>query len=76
MRPEQNGWHLADNIFEKDFFISIQITYPIAKKSALFQVMAWQHTGYKHSLELLMTQLNDAYMHHMASLSLHTQGSR
>ena len=42
---------------------------PIDNKSALVQVMAWCQTGAKPLPKPIMTQFNDAYMRHLASLS-------
>ena len=36
---------------------------------ALVQIMAWRRTGDKPLSEPMMTQLNDAYMRHSASIS-------
>ena len=44
MKPEQNGWYFADDIFKYillDFFIIHQNHMPNWNKSALPEVMAW-----------------------------------
>ena len=71
---------LADNTFEYKFvnenvLISIKISLkfvpkgPIDNKSSLVQVMARCRIGAKPLHEPMMTQFNDAYMHHPASMS-------
>ena len=42
----------------------------IENKSTLIQVMAWSGTSNKPLTEPMMTQFNDAYMHHPASMTL------
>ena len=42
---------------------------PINNISALIQIMAWRRTGDKPLSEPMMTQFNDAYMRHSASMS-------
>ena len=42
---------------------------PINNISALIQIMAWRLTGDKPLSEPMMTQFNDAYMCHSASMS-------
>ena len=71
--PEQNGRHLADDIFRcifvnEKFCISIQISLKLVPKgqidykSALIQVMALCRTGDKPLPEPMLTQFSDAYM--------------
>ena len=42
---------------------------PINNIPALFQIMAWRRTGDKPLSEPMMTQFNDAYMRHSASMN-------
>ena len=42
---------------------------PINNIPALVQIMAWPRTGDKPLSEPMMTQFNDAYMRHSASMS-------
>ena len=71
---------LADDIFKCNFLndngsISIKISLnfvpkgPIDNKWSLLQVMAWRQKADKRLHEPMMTQFNDAYMHHLASMS-------
>ena len=71
---------MADNIFKCNFVnenvpilikISLNIVpkRPIDNKSSLVQVMAWRRKGDKPLHEPMMTQFNDAYMHHLTSVS-------
>ena len=79
LRPIQNGHHFAADIFKCILFneidrIPIQISLKsvqrgsIDNKSALVQAMAWHRTGDKPLTEPMMTQFNDAYMRHSASM--------
>ena len=47
-------------------FVSYRAIYNIP---ALVQIMAWRRTGDKPLSEPMMTQFNDAYMRHSASMS-------
>ena len=80
LRPRQNGRHFADDIFKCNFmnenvWIPIKISLkfvpegPINNISALVQIMAWRRIGDKPLSEPMMTQFNDAYMRHSASMS-------
>ena len=80
LRPRQNRRHCADNIFEcnllnENVWIMIKISLKFVPKGpnnnvpALVQIMAWRQTGDKPLSEPMMTQFNDAYMHHLASMS-------
>ena len=79
LRPRQNEQHFTDDIFKRIFFnenvrISIKISLkfvpkgPINNIPALVQIMAWRRTGDKPLSEPMMTQFNDAYMRHPASM--------
>ena len=68
MRPIQNGWYFADDIFKCIFLnenvgisniISLRCISEglIDGKSALFQVMAWHLLGAKSLPEPMITQL-------------------
>ena len=80
LRSRQNRRHFADNIFKYILFnetvwipIEISLTFvsygPIDDKSTLVQVKAWRRTGDKSLPEPTITQSNNAYMHHPASMS-------
>ena len=80
LRPRQNGRHFADDTFKRIFLnenvrITIKISLkfvpkgPINNIPALVQIMAWRWTGDKPLSEPMMTQFNDAYMRHSASMS-------
>ena len=80
LRPRQNGHHFSDDIFKCNFmngnvWIPIKISLkfvpegPINNISALVQIMAWRRIGDKPLSEPMMTQFNDAYMRHSASMS-------
>ena len=80
LRPRQNGLRFTYDNFKCIFFnenviIAIKISLkflskgPIHNISALDQIMAWQRIGDKPSSEPMMTQFNDAYMCHSASMS-------
>ena len=80
LRPRQNGRHPADDMFKspppsENLWILIIISPkpapkgPINNTPALVQIMAWRRTGDKPFSEPMMTQLNDAYMRHSASIS-------
>ena len=80
LRPRQNGRHFADDTFRGIFLkenvkISIKISLkfvpesPIDNIPALVPIMAWRRTGDKPLSEPMMTQFNDAYMRHSASMS-------
>ena len=69
----------ADDIFKCNFVnenasvsINIPLNFvlkgPIDNKWSLVQVMAWRRTGDKPLHEPMMTQFNDAYMRHPASM--------
>ena len=49
---------------------------PINNISALVQIMAWRRTGDKQLSEAMMTQFNDTYMRHSASMSFNNIWSR
>ena len=68
---EQNGRHLADNLFRRIFMnekvgilIEISLNFvpkgPIDNKSVLVQVMAWRWIGDKPLSEPMLTQFTDA----------------
>ena len=67
MRPEQNGWHFADDKFKhiphKFLYIMIEIlvefvpTCPTGIISPLVQVMAWCREGDKPLPEPMMTHI-------------------
>ena len=74
-KPEQNGRHLADDIFKyiflnEKFRILIRISLkfvlkvPIDNKSVLVQVMAWRRKGDKPLREPMLSEFTDAYMRH------------
>ena len=80
LRLRQNRRHFADDVFKCNFmnkigWIPIEISLkfvpkgPINNIPALVQIMAWRRTGDKPLSEPMMTQLNDAYMRHSASMS-------
>ena len=80
LRPTQNGRHFADDMFKwiflnENVWIPIEISLkfvpkgPINNIPALIQKMAWRQTGDKPLSEPMMTQFNDAYMRHWASMS-------
>ena len=71
---------LADDIFKSIFlneniWISIKISLkfvpkgPINNIPALAEIIAWRRTSDKPLSEPMMTQFNDAYMRHSASMS-------
>ena len=79
LRPRQNGRHFAADIFNciflnENVWIPIKISLkfvpngPINNIPALVQIMAWRRTGDKPLSEPMMTQFNDAYMRHSASM--------
>ena len=79
-RPRQNRPHFADNDFKYNFLnenvwilIKVSLKFvpkgPINHIPALVQIMAWCRTGNKPLSEPMMTQFNDAYMRHLASMS-------
>ena len=59
----------------ENILILIQISLKFVPKGsinnilALVQIMAWRRTGDKPLSEPMMTQFNDAYMRHSASMS-------
>ena len=59
----------------ENIWIPIEISLKFIPKGsinnipALVQIMAWRRTGDKSLSEPMMTQLNDAYMRHSASMS-------
>ena len=68
LRPRQNGWHFADDIFKRIFFnknvwISIKISLKFVSKGlinnipALVQIMAWRRPGAKPLSEAMMVNL-------------------
>ena len=80
LRLRQNRRHFADNIFKCNFlnenvWIPIEISLkfvpkgPINNIPALVHIMAWRQTGDKPLSEPMMTQFNDAYMRHTASVN-------
>ena len=80
LRLRQNGRHFPDDIFKWIFLnenawilINISLEFvprgPINNIPTLVQVMAWRLTGDKPLSEPMMTQFNDAYMRHSASMS-------
>ena len=77
---DKNGRHFTYDIFKCIFLnenvrISIKISLkfvpngPINNIPALVQIKAWRRTGNKPLSEPMMTQFNDAYMRHSASMS-------
>ena len=75
LRPRQNGYHFADDIYKSindaSFPISPTIVPkgPVNNEPALFQMMAWHLIGDRPLSEPMMVQLTDTYMHHQALLS-------
>ena len=80
LRPRQNDRHFADDTFNRIFLnenvrISFQILLkfvpkgPINNIPALVQIMAWRQPGDKPLSEPMMTQFNDVFMRHSASMS-------
>ena len=80
LRQRKNRRHFADNVFKCNFlnenvWIPIKMSLkfvpkgPINNIPALVQKMAWRQTGDKPLSEPMMTQFNDAYMLHSASMS-------
>ena len=80
LKPRQNRRHFADddlkcNFLNENVWIPIKISLKFVPKSqinnisALVQIMAWRRTGDKPLSEPMMTQFNDAYMRHSASMS-------
>ena len=80
LRPRQNGWHFADDIFKwiflnENVWILIKISLkfvpngPIDIMLALVQIMAWRQTGNKPLSEPMMTYVVNAYMCHSSSMS-------
>ena len=76
----QDGWYFGKDIFKCIFlnentWIVIRISLefvpedPIDNKSALVQVMALCQRGDKPLPEPIMTQINYANMHHLASMN-------
>ena len=81
LRPRQNRRHFADDVFKCNYlnenvWIPIEILLEFVPKGsfnnipALVQIVAWRRTGDKPLSEPMMTQFNDAYMRHSASMSL------
>ena len=79
LRPRQNGRHFADDTFNRIFVnenVRIAIKFllkfvpkgPINNIPALVQIMAWRRPGDKPLSEPKVTQFNDAYMRHSASM--------
>ena len=79
LRPRQNRRYFADDVFKCNFlnenvWIPIKISLkpvpkgPINNIPALVQIMAWRRTGDKPLSEPILTQFNDAYMRHSASM--------
>ena len=82
LRPRQNKRHFADDVFKCNFlnekdWIPIKISLKLVPKGpinnipAFVQIMAWRRTGDRPLSEPMMTQFNNAYMHHSASMSLY-----
>ena len=80
LRPRQNRHLIADDVFKCNFLIeNVRIPIKISPKFvphgpinnvlALVRIMAWCRTGDKPLSEAMMTQFNDAYMRHSASMS-------
>ena len=80
LRLRQKGRHFPDDIFKWIFLnenawilINISLEFvprgPINNIPTLVQVMAWGLTGDKPLSEQMMTQFNDTYMRHSASMS-------
>ena len=80
LRPRPNRRHFADDIFKRIFlnknvWISINISLKFVPRGqinnipVLVQIMAWRRTGDKPLSEPMMTQFNDVYMRHSASMS-------
>ena len=80
LRPRPNRRHFADDIFKcifenEDEWISPKISLKFVPRvrinniTALVQIMAWRRTGDKPLSEPMMTQFNDAYMRHSASMN-------
>ena len=80
LRPTQNRRHFADDVFKCNFMnenvwipnkISLKFVHegPINNISALVQILARRRIGDKPLSEPMMTQFNDAYMRHSASMS-------
>ena len=80
LRPRQNRRHFADDVLNCNFlnenvWIPIKISLkfvpkgPINNIPALVKIMAWCRTGDKPLSEPMVTQFNDAYMRHSASMS-------
>ena len=71
------GWDKIDAILQRNenAWIPIKIPLkfvpkgPINNIPALVQIMAWRRTGDKPLSEPMVTQLNDAYLRHSASIS-------
>ena len=79
LRPRQNGRRFTDDTFKRIFLnenvrILIKISLKFVPKGpmnnipALVQIMAWRRTGDKPLSEPMMTQFNDAYMRHSATM--------
>ena len=80
LRPRQNGRHFPDDIFKYIFLnenvlssirISLKFFHkgPINNIPELVQIMAWRRPGNKPLSELRLVCVNDAYMHHSASMN-------
>ena len=80
LRPRQNGWHFPGDIFKcilfnENVWVLNKISLKFANKglldnnTALVQIMAWHRTGNKPLSEPMMASFDDAYMHHLASMS-------
>ena len=79
LRQRQNRRHFADvfkcNFLNENVWIPIRISLkfvpkgPINNIPALVQIMAWRRTGDKPLSEPMMSQFNNAYMRHSASMS-------
>ena len=80
LRPRQNRRHFADDVFKCNFlnenvWIPIKISLKFLSKGQmnnippLVLIMAWRRTGDKPISEPMITQFNDAYMRHSASMS-------
>ena len=86
LRPRRNGRYNADDILKCIFLnenvsIAIKISLkfvpkgPINNIPPLVQIMAWRRTGDEPLSEPMMTQFNDAYTRHSASMTSMTSMS-
>ena len=81
LRLRRNGHRFPDDIFKhillnENVWISIKISLkfvpkgPINNIPAFVPIMAWRRTGDKPLSEVMTAWFIDAYMHHLASMSL------